>query len=308
MRAFILIALLGLSVCFFEKQENELLVTEEKLSLTAQNASFETYSYEEHPFKNWTVGEAKKLMGLRTFLPLDSELVLGDSSDLPEEFDATKQWPDCVHPIRNQGKCGSCWAFASSEVLSDRFCIASQGKINVVLSPEDLVSCDYFDHGCNGGNPALSWVFLKYFGIVSDACKPYTSGTGEVEKCNLFSHKCNGEGQVYKKYKAAKLPTIMANQIDKIKRSLVEEGPVETGFMVYKDFMDYKSGVYRQTSKELLGGHAVKIVGYGVENGVEYWKVANSWGPTWGENGFFRIKIGECKFESMAIASTPSLE
>lgn len=72
--------------------------------------------------------------------------------------------------------------------------------------------------------------------------------------------------------------------------------------------MSYKGGVYAHSTGKLLGGHAVKIVWYGVENGVEYWTVANSWGPTWGENGYFRIKQGDCNFEGMAIASTPALE
>lgn len=307
MRVLILIALIGLSVCFFERHDTSPFVTEESLTLTKTHATFETYTAEEHPFKNWTVSEVKKLMGLRTYLPMTSELEIGDLSDLPENFDARKEWPDCVHAIRNQGKCGSCWAFAASEVLSDRFCIASQGKVNVVLSPEDLVSCDYFDHGCNGGNPALSWVFLRYFGIVSDECKPYTSGTGDVEKCPLLSHKCNTDGVEYKKYKAGALPQVL-NSVEKIKESLVKDGPVETGFMVYEDFMSYKSGIYSHSSGKLLGGHAVKIVGYGVENGVEYWIVANSWGNSWGEEGFFRIKQGECNFEGMAVASTAQLE
>lgn len=97
---------------------------------------------------------------------------MGDLSGLPEEFDATKQWPNCVHAIRNQGKCGSCWAFAATEVLSDRFCIASEGKVDVVLSPEDMLSCDYIDHGCNGGNPVLSWIYLRIVGVVSEKCRP----------------------------------------------------------------------------------------------------------------------------------------
>jgi cathepsin B len=61
--------------------------------------------------------------------------------------------------------------------------------------------------------------------------------------------------------------------------------------------MTYKSGIYVRTSTEAEGGHAVKIVGWGVENGVNYWKVANSWGPAWGENGYFRIKMDQCGFE-----------
>ena len=307
MKVFLLIALVGVSACFLQEESDRPFITREELKFTSEKASYETYSYEEHPFRDWTYEEVKKLMGLKNFTPLSSKVELGNLSDLPESFDAREQWPNCIHPIRNQGKCGSCWAFAASEVLSDRFCIASEGKIDVVLSPEDMVSCDYFDHGCNGGNPVLSWVYLKYFGIVSDACKPYVSAEGKVDKCQFFTHSCRADGVEYKKYKAAALPSLL-NTIEKIKKDLVENGPVETGFMVYKDFMDYKSGIYEHKSGELLGGHAVKIVGYGSENGVDYWIVANSWGPEWGENGFFKIKQGECSFETMAVASTPALE
>jgi len=84
-------------------------------------------------------------------------------------------------------------------------------------------------------------------------------------------------------------------------------GPVETGFTVYEDFMGYESGIYRHTSGGVLGGHAVKIVGWGVENGVKHWIAANSWGTTWGESGFFRIQEGICGFDSQLIAGTPAL-
>jgi cathepsin B len=309
MKSIVILLLLGASICFFttpEVEDHSLFVTEEKLAvLSSTKKSFETYSsVEEHPFRNWKVSQIKKLMGMKTFFPVSSSLEIGDLTDLPESFDARTQWPGCVHEIRNQAHCGSCWAFAASEVLSDRFCIASSGKVNVVLSPEDLVSCDFMDHGCQGGNPVLSWTFLRLFGIVSDECKPYTAGTGEVDKC---VKKCANDNTEYKKYKAAALPTVMAGNVQKIKESLVKDGPVETGFQVYEDFMNYKSGVYSHSTGKLLGGHAVKIVGYGVEDGVAYWTVANSWGPTWGENGYFKIKQGDCNFEGMAIASTPDL-
>ena len=80
------------------------------------------------------------------------------------------------------------------------------------------------------------------------------------------------------------------------------KGPVQAMFTVYSDFLSYKSGVYQYTHGKKLGGHAVKIVGWGVENGVEYWIAQNSWGPEWGENGFFRIKFGECLFDSNGFA------
>jgi len=222
-------------------------------------------------------------------------------STLPETFDAREQWPNCVHPIRDQAQCGSCWAFAASETLSDRLCIASQGKINLVLSPQDLVSCDKSDYGCDGGYLDKSWQYLVNTGIVTDDCLPYSSGTGRVAACPKTGTCKKG---TWKKYKA--LDYTEFQSVDEIKESLVSEGPVETGFDVYDDFMNYSGGVYTRTSDEMLGGHAVKVVGWGVENGDEHWIVANSWGSGWGEEGFFRIKFGECNFDSDMIAGRAS--
>ena len=74
---------------------------------------------------------------------------------------------------------------------------------------------------------------------------------------------------------------------------IMEGGPVETAFTVYTDFEDYDGGIYQHTTGTMAGGHAVKFVGWGVEDGVKYWKVANSWNPYWGEDGFFRIIRGD---------------
>merc|ERR1719263_1224142 len=81
----------------------------------------------------------------------------------------------------------------------------------------------------------------------------------------------------------------------------MEGGPVETAFHVYSDFEDYSSGIYHQVKGEAVGGHAVRIVGWGSEQGVKYWKVANSWNAYWGEQGYFRIKRGEneCSIEGV---------
>lgn len=86
-------------------------------------------------------------------------------------------------------------------------------------------------------------------------------------------------------------------------------GPMETGFEVYHDFFNYKSGVYHHVSGELAGGHAVKILGWGTdEAGTDYWICANSWGLGWGENGFFRIKMGEGGVDQSVWACTPDVE
>jgi len=84
-----------------------------------------------------------------------------------------------------------------------------------------------------------------------------------------------------------------------IQKAIMEGGPVETAFTVYTDFANYVSGIYHHVSGGVEGGHAVRIVGWGVDGGNKYWKVANSWNPYWGENGYFRIKRGnsECGIE-----------
>merc|ERR1712054_452621 len=99
---------------------------------------------------------ARKLLGTKLDAPVGQSIPKKSYEDIPndsipESFDSRKQWPNYIHPIRNQERCGSCWAFAATEALSDRLDIATQGKTNVVLSPEDLVSCDMTDNGCGGG-------------------------------------------------------------------------------------------------------------------------------------------------------------
>jgi C1A family cysteine protease len=84
-----------------------------------------------------------------------------------------------------------------------------------------------------------------------------------------------------------------------IQKAIMEGGPVETAFTVYSDFANYVSGIYHHVSGSVEGGHAVRIVGWGVDGGNKYWKVANSWNPYWGEKGYFRIARGrsECGIE-----------
>lgn len=89
---------------------------------------------EENPLSSYSVDKIMGLMGTTISAPGNfpgPELV----EDVPTNFDSRTQWPDCIHEIRDQAQCGSCWAFAGSETLSDRFCIASNGSVNVVLSP-----------------------------------------------------------------------------------------------------------------------------------------------------------------------------
>jgi cathepsin B len=89
----------------------------------------------------------------------------------------------------------------------------------------------------------------------------------------------------------------------------MKHGPVEAAFTVYSDFPNYKSGVYHYTSGSQLGGHAIKIIGWGVENGENHWIVVNSWNEDWGDRGTFKIRRGtnECGIEGGVVAGIPKL-
>merc|ERR1711953_936658 len=102
--------------------------------------------------------------------------------------------------------------------------------------------------------------------------------------------------------------TSSAEGPNEIKQAIMSGGPVETAFTVYSDFENYAGGIYHHISGSEAGGHAVKMVGWGVENAVKYWKVANSWNPYWGEKGYFRIRRGnnEGGIEDSVVASSPS--
>jgi len=100
--------------------------------------------------------------------------------------------------------------------------------------------------------------------------------------------------------------TVTARGVEAIQQAIMAGGPMEVAFDVYTDFENYAGGIYHHVSGSMAGGHAVKVVGWGQEGGVNYWKIANSWNPYWGENGYFRIRFGEGGIDSEAIASDPS--
>jgi len=262
-------------------------------------------------FQGWTLLEAARMMGVKSLVPTGETAIKSHAAmnvEIPESFDARKQWPSFIHPIRDQAQCGSCWAFSGAEVLGDRFTIATNGKTNVVLSPEDMVSCDTGDMGCGGGMLDSEWKYLTETGIVSDSCFPYTAGQGQAAACQT---KCASASEPFTKYKAA--TSFHLTTVADIQAEILKNGPLQAAFMVYKSFLSYKSGIYTkhwwQFWDQELGGHAVKIVGWGTENNKPYWIVANSWGTSWGEDGYFRISRGSntCQFESMVYGGLPAI-
>jgi len=144
---------------------------------------------------------------------------------------------------------------------------------------------------------------MEYNGIVSDTCFPYSSGNGTAPSC---ISSCV-DGSPFTKYKVKPFSTKSFSNPTSIQVEIITNGPVETAFSVYEDFMYYSGGIYEHTSGGYEGGHAVKIIGWGNENGTDYWLVANSWGVSWGEAGFFKIAFGQCGIDSDAIAGIPDV-
>lgn len=270
-------------------------------------------------FAQMTTQELKGLnMARRYPVGLKRYKTLNIRNDLPEEFDSQKQWPNCetIGTIYDQGHCGSCWAFASYETLQDRFCIHSNGTKKPLLSAQHLISCAPKCNGCFGGWPYNAFEFCEQNGITVESCIPYQMGTCVHPNCTYYdTPKCNRTCYPdttipvdKEKYYAYNHSFIKEDEAS-IQTELIQNGPVTAVFTVYEDFATYKNGVYSHITGDALGLHAVKIVGWGVYEGVKYWKVANSWNVDFGMDGFFLIKRGidECGIEEDIVSALPRI-
>jgi len=150
-------------------------------------------------------------------------------------------------------------------------------------------------HGPQGEDPYPSEGQDGCPAAKSPKCPTSCSADAAETHSNFTQDKYSFDGKV-----------ISASGERAIQQMILAGGPAETAFTVYSDFEDYESGVYQHTVGKKAGGHAVKIVGWGVDNGVKYWKVANSWNPYWGERGYFRILRGSnhCGIEDEVVATS----
>ncbi|EXB94880.1 Cathepsin B [Morus notabilis] len=274
-------------------------------------------------FSNSTVAEFRRMLGVKPRPKQDLRSApvktYPKSLKLPKEFDARTAWPQCstIGRILDQGHCGSCWAFGAVESLSDRFCI--HFGLNISLSVNDLLACCGFfcGEGCDGGYPLEAWEYLARSGVVTEECDPYFDNIGcshpgcepafPTPRC---VRKCVDGNQLWSD---SKRYSVNAYTIDSDPHSIMVEiyknGPVEVDFTVYEDFAHYKSGVYKHITGGIMGGHAVKLIGWGTSDaGEDYWLLANQWNRSWGDDGYFKIRRGtnECGIESDPVAGLPS--
>ena len=261
------------------------------LTYTLGHNEFSDMSNEDF-FKNY-LGYRPDLQNAKTFSK--NPIHYADpNEDLPKEVDWVKNGK--VTAVKNQGMCGSCWSFSTTGSIEGALAIAT-GKLTS-LSEEDLVQCNNkTDMGCNGGLMDHAFQWVEQYGIASEESYPYTSGGGITGMCQQ------------KKAVAKVTGFTDVNPGDEgALKSAVAKTPVSIAIEADKGvFQHYKSGVLNSPFCGKKLDHGVLIVGYGEYSGLfgksQYWKVKNSWGSTWGEEGFIRLHMGN---NMCGIAQSPS--
>ncbi|CAJ0594795.1 unnamed protein product [Cylicocyclus nassatus] len=257
------------------------------------------------------------------------------AEEIPESFDAREKWPHCdsIGLIRDQANCGSCWAVSAASAMSDRLCIQSNGRNKTILSDADLLACcgESCGYGCGGGYLLPAWKYAVNKGVCSGGlykakgcCKPYTFHPCGQHKDQPYYGECEESGKIItcralcqfrynKSYEEDKIYVSdaywVADNEEAIQKEIMVRGPAQAAYVVYIDFLYYNGGVYVHKWGEQAGVHAVKIIGWGVDNGTKYWLVSNSWNSDWADEGYFKILRGEneCGIEEMVAAGIMKL-
>ena len=208
-------------------------------------------------------------------------------ASLPSSFDwRNASGNNFVTPIRDQGSCGSCWAFAVTAALESKALITfNWAGTNLNLSEQIVVSCSGAG-SCSGGSPVTASNFLKTTGTNLETCYPYTAQNG-----NCSSACPNWQNSTYKINDWSYISSGSPPTASALKNALYTSGPVVAVFDVYTDFFSYRSGVYSYVNGAYEGGHAILIVGWNDADSA--FIVKNSWNATWGESGYFRIAYSE---------------
>eukprot|EP00462_Mataza_sp_D1_P013510 CAMPEP_0175175138 /NCGR_PEP_ID=MMETSP0087-20121206/33037_1 /TAXON_ID=136419 /ORGANISM="Unknown Unknown, Strain D1" /LENGTH=356 /DNA_ID=CAMNT_0016466717 /DNA_START=27 /DNA_END=1098 /DNA_ORIENTATION=- len=190
--------------------------------------------------------------------------------------------------IKDQGNCGSCWAFSATEAIESYAFLSGKYQLQE-LSPQQITSCDSTDAGCNGGDTPTAYNYvIKAGGIESESAYPYTSGrSGNTGKCKF--NKSDIKVEITGHKKLAKSETAL--------KSGLQDGPVSICLAADK-FQTYNSGILSRCPGQV--DHCVQATGYDDTYKTPYWIVRNSWAKDWGEDGFIRIEQGKnlCKIDS----------
>lgn len=202
---------------------------------------------------------------------------------VPQTLDWRTQ--NMVTPVKDQGQCGSCWAFSTVENIESMYCM--KNKIDCTtfapLSPQEIVDCDTTDQGCDGGDPPTAYAFvMQEGGLEDDSDYPYTAADGTCAfQANLVKVTITNWQYVTTN---SDEPTMQNN--------LVSWGPLSI-CVDAEPWQDYTSGIMMASDCSNSLDHCVQLVGYDMTNSTPFWIVRNSWGLDWGENGYIRLQYGQ---------------
>lgn len=181
---------------------------------------------------------------------------------------------NAVTAVKNQGSCGSCWAFSATESIESEAFITGKYALPI-LGPQQLVSCDKKSNGCKGGNPKTAYDYLKGCGGMElEADYPYTA---RDDSCKFVASKVHVVISGYGQLSGGE--------------AVLAKGLMEHPVSVCHDtggWQHYKGGIMTSCSKG--GGHCTQMIGY-ADSG-DYWIIKNSWGSSWGEKGYIYLKKG----------------
>jgi len=222
---------------------------------------------------------------------------------LPESFDWRDQ--NMVTRVKDQASCGSCWTFSVTGALESANAIA--GNDLTELSEQQLVDCSHScctvvnqkvcNSGCGGG-----WMWNAFFDFInwqrisSETDYPYV---GTTQTCQMSSSLKPVSS--LKNYTCVSSPDLADE--DDMAAVLIQKGPLSVALNA-DPLMSYNGGIIPSGCAGNYLNHAVLITGFGVDNGTAYWSVKNSWGETWGENGYFRLErgVGNCGINAAVVS------
>eukprot|EP00918_Siedleckia_nematoides_P079417 GHVU01173912.1.p1 GENE.GHVU01173912.1~~GHVU01173912.1.p1 ORF type:complete len:363 (+),score=78.42 GHVU01173912.1:547-1635(+) len=209
---------------------------------------------------------------------------------------------EIISPVKDQGACGSCWAFSAIGAVEAHIALKKLRTNGNTPSPislyseQQLVDCSrsFLNEGCNGGLPSQAFEYVKYQGgVETEEEYPYQDGglSDHPQHVCRYTDVYADEGFV-----VGGARNVTGGDEAALQMAVATRGPVTVAFQATADLKHYRSGVY---SNPECGNtvddvnHAVLVVGYGVEDGVPYWLVKNSWGQEWGDDGYFKIERGK---------------
>ncbi|XP_033734372.1 putative cysteine proteinase CG12163 isoform X2 [Pecten maximus] len=281
------------------EEKKRYLIFKENMRLVAKIQQTErpgsTARYGATKFADLTESEFRQHVGYKWDLQANKGMQRAEipRGNIPKAYD----WRDhnAVTAVKNQGSCGSCWAFSTTGNIEGQWAI-KRSKL-VSLSEQELVDCDKVDEGCNGGLPSQAYKeIIRLGGLETEARYKYE---GEDERC-IFN-RSDVKVTINSSVSISSDETEMAAW-------LAKNGPISIGINAFV-MQFYMGGISHPWSffcnpKEL--DHGVLIVGYGVDqNGTPYWVVKNSWGPDWGEKGYYLVYRGSgvCGLNTMCTSS-----